>query len=313
MIIFKDYSLNNKRAMTDSDNFDSCSHLESLSYLPEVCSQTSTNNTTICQNVGTLMLFLKIDCYISLAFYPITASLIIIGTILNLFSLYCFLKMNKRNPQNFYLLILSMSDTLNLHINFTLPILRQSETFDDYFRSLNTLCRLTGVLTEFFLIFPTWIVVLLTVERLICLSYPLKRRSFYTQTRAKRSILILTIIVFLLSLYRLRDLKGIDQGSVFSVVACNGTNKPVQFIRNMNLIIWAILPECLTLIMNLIIVYQIKSATQKYQPSCSKAHQLRYNQATKTVLFISVLFLCFHTPTGRIWKFVLKHIFIFNI
>ena len=54
------------------------------------------------------------------------ASLIVIGTILNLFSLYCFLKMNKRNSQNVYLSVLSLADTINLHMNFTFPLLRQS-------------------------------------------------------------------------------------------------------------------------------------------------------------------------------------------
>ncbi|CAF5225163.1 unnamed protein product, partial [Rotaria magnacalcarata] len=99
--------------------------------------------------------------------------------------------MNKRNSQNVYLSVLSLGDTINLQINFTLPMLRQNEAFDDYFRSSTVLCRITGVLAEFFLIFPTWIVVLLTMERLICISWPLKRRSSYTQTRAKISILIL--------------------------------------------------------------------------------------------------------------------------
>ena len=64
------------------------------------------------------------------------------------------------------------------------------------------LCRVNGLLTEFFLIFPTWIVVLLTFERLICILWPLKCHSLYTQKRAKVSIFILAFIVMCLSLYR---------------------------------------------------------------------------------------------------------------
>ncbi|CAF4677651.1 unnamed protein product, partial [Rotaria magnacalcarata] len=70
------------------------------------------------------------------------------------------------------------------------------------------------------------------MERLICISWPLKRRSSYTQTRAKISILILAILVLLLSIYRLFDLKGIDQASVFSVLACNGTHISMDFMRD---------------------------------------------------------------------------------
>jgi hypothetical protein len=211
--------------------------------------------------------------------------------------------MNKRNSQNVYLSVLSLVDTINLHINFTLPMVRRIEKFDDSFRNTKIICRLTGVFTEFFLIFPTWIVVLLTVERLISISWPLKRRPSYAQTRAKISIIILAIIVVFLSLYRLWDVKGIDQVSVFSVVACNGTHQSIAFMRNLNLMIWTIVPECLTLIISLIIIYQIKLATQKFEPHHSKARQLKYNQATKTVLLISILFLIFHTPTGIEVKF----------
>ncbi|CAF2468383.1 unnamed protein product [Rotaria sp. Silwood2] len=283
--------------MGDADVSSSCSHFDPSFYFTTMCRYGSMNNTDACKEMRTWMYVLKVDCYISRVFYPLTAGLIVIGTILNLFSLYCFLKMNKRNSQNVYLSVLSLGDTINLQLNFALPILRQNETFDDYFRNSNILCRLTGVLTEFFLIFPTWIVVLLTMERLICISWPLKRRSSYTQARAKISIIILVIIVTLLSLYRLFDVKGIDQVSVFSVAACNGTHTPFDLMRNLNLMIWTMIPEGFTLIMSLIIIYQIKLATQKFQPNYSKARQLKYNQATKTVLLISILFLIFHTPT----------------
>ncbi|CAM4769966.1 unnamed protein product [Rotaria magnacalcarata] len=284
--------------MNDSDILSVCSEHKLLPYLTAICQYGSSNNIEGCNDFRTLLFFLKADCYISRVFHPITRTLIVIGTILNLFSLFCFLKMNKRNSQNVYLSVLSLGDTINLQINFTLPMLRQNEAFDDYFRSSTVLCRITGVLAEFFLIFPTWIVVLLTMERLICISWPLKRRSSYTQTRAKISILILAILVLLLSIYRLFDLKGIDQASVFSVLACNGTHISMDFMRDLNLMIWTIVPGCFTLIMSLIIIYQIKLVTQKFQPNYSKARQLKYNQATKTVLLISILFLCFHTPMG---------------
>lgn len=282
------------------------------------------NHTNICQNVGLLFdtssrcfddisppnitdcdlmiviyRLILIDCYIERLFLPVAATLILIGTILNLFSLYCFLKMNKRNSQNVYLSILALGDTINLHVNFTIPILRQIDTIDDYFHNSPILCRVNGFLTEFFLIFPTWIVVLLTFERLICVLRPLKCHALYTHKRARISILILIMTVICLCVYRFFDLKGIDQVSVFSIVACDGdTYKALIVVRHINLIVWAILPECLTLIMNLIIIYNIKLATQRFEPLYSQARQAKFNQATKTVLLISILFLIFHTPTG---------------
>ena len=261
----------------------------------------SSPNITDCnQKVFILRLFL-FHCYIDRLFFPTVTSLVVIGTLLNLFSLCCFLKMNKRNSQNVYLSVLSLTDTINLHINFTIPLLRGwSEQIDLFFDSSTVICRINGFFTEFFLIFPTWIIVLLTCERLISIIWPLKCYSLYTHRRAKISILFLAFFIMILCLYRFYDLKGIDQASVFSVTVCDDeSHVDLGIIVKLNLIIWAILPECLTLIMSLIIVYNIKLATQLFQPCQSKARQTKYNQANKTVLLISILFIVCHTPTGE--------------
>jgi hypothetical protein len=286
--------------MGNSNSNSSCAQLELSSVFHALCSGDPMNNSESCKYTAALLLSSKIRCYTDRIFFPSAVILIVIGTILNSFSLYCFRKMKKRDSQYVYLFALSLGDTIGLHLSFTLPILRQIGRFDDFFRSSKFLCGITGVLTESFLIFPTWIVVILTIERLIYTINPLGRSSLYTerQRRAKTSIIILAIIVVLLSLYRVVDFKGIDQVSVFAVAACNETHKPITFIRNINLMIWTILPECFTLIISLVIVYEIKLATKKFHPSYSKIHRSKYNQATKTVLLISILFLLFHTPTG---------------
>ncbi|CAF1215125.1 unnamed protein product [Adineta steineri] len=287
--------------MNETNQTNICKDIEILLDLSPTCFiDIPRPNFTDCDKALSIYRLILVNCYIEKLFYPTAAILVIIGTILNLFSLYCFLKMNKRNSQNVYLSVLSLTDTINLQVNFTIPLLRKIEKIDDIFEHSYILCRAVGFLTEFFLIFPTWIVVLLTLERLICILLPLKCYSLYTHKRAKISIFILALTVICLCLYRFFDLKGIDQVSVFSVTACgdDAPNINWDIMRSFNLIIWAILPECLTLIMSLIIIYNIKLATQQFEPCYSKARQTKYNQATKTVLLISVLFLIFHTPTG---------------
>ena len=285
--------------MPDSESAMSCS--QQSENLRNFCVNSSAGSSTSCEDVKIFAFSLMVDCYFKQVFYSLASMLIFIGTILNLFSLYCFWKMNKRHSTNVYLSVLSLGDTINLHVNFTLPLVRRWGLLDNAFRSSLCLCRIMGVLTEFFLIFPTWIVVLLTMEPLIPILWPSKRHVSYAQRRAKLSVVALIIIVFGLSLYRLYDLKGIDQVSVFSVVACNGsTEETVPAMRNFNLIIWSILPECFTLVLSLIIVYKIKVAKKHFNKADSKAVTAKYNQATKTVLLISILFFVFHTPTGEL-------------
>jgi len=290
--------------MMISNQTNICKDIETIFDTSSSCFDgVPTPNLTDCDLLILIYRFIIIDCYIERLFYPIAGCLIFIGTVLNLFSLYCFLKMNKRNSQNVYLSALSLGDTISLHVNFTIPLLRQIEVINNYFDTISILCRLNGFLTEFFLIFPTWIVVLLTFERLICILWPLKCYSLYTHKRAKSSIFILAVIVMCLCIYRFFDVKGIDQTNVFAIAACDNSESEsktgkLKIISYINLFVWAILPEFLTLIMNLFIIYNIKLATQKFEPFYSKARQTKYNQATKTVLLISILFLIFHTPTG---------------
>jgi len=286
--------------MTNSNQTNICKDIDVLFDTSSSCFEdVRPPNITDCHLLILIHRWILIDCYIERLFFPTAATLVCLGTVLNLFSLYCFLKMNKRNSQNVYLSALSLGDTINLHVNFTIPLLRQINRIDDIFNNFSILCKVNSFLTEFFLIYPTWIVVLLTFERLICILWPLKCYSLYTHKRAKVSIFILALIVMCLCFYRFYDVKGIDQTSVFAVAACGGdSSMTYPVIRYLNLIIWAILPEVLTLIMNLIIIYNIKLATQKFEPFYSKARQTKYNQATKTVLLISVLFLICHTPTG---------------
>ncbi|CAF1078574.1 unnamed protein product [Adineta ricciae] len=281
----------------DSASIKTC--LRMVTYLLDYCANGSTSNNETCKHIDTIARVVTVDCYMNQTVYPyVVLFILLVGTILNLLSLYCFLKTNKRNSQNVYLSALSLGDTINLHINFGLPMLRKFDAFDTAFRQYVIVCRLTGILTEFFLIFPTWIVVLLTIERLVTISWPTRNRPAYTQTQAIISVMTLVICVFLLSLYRLSDLKGIDQLSVFSITACSDGNDSFEWVRNVNLIIWTILPECLTFLMSLIIIYQIKSVTRNMHSNSSKVHRSQYNQATKTVLLIAILFLLFHTPTG---------------
>ncbi|UJR23113.1 hypothetical protein I4U23_026134 [Adineta vaga] len=257
------------------------------------------NDTEHCEDIQYLLFGLTIDCYITPIFYVLTVIFIVIGTLLNPLSIYCFFKMYKRDSQNIFLYVLSISDTINLHINFALPMIRHWELFDDYFRNWEPICRLVGVLTEFFLIFPAWLLVLLTIDRLIYILRLFTRRLSYTRRRAKISLLILAIFVLCLSMYRFYDVKGIDQSSVFAIITCNSTHHSILLMRNINLLIWTIFPLCCTLILSLIMIYEINTAKEKYETNSGQQRTLKWDRATKTTLLISILFpTLFHTPTG---------------
>ena len=224
------------------------------------------------------------------------ASLTVIGTVLNSFSFLCFWNITKRRQLNIYLLALSLGDIINLQVNFTFPLLRTRPYIDVAFRGLNRLCRLTCIVSEFFLIFPTWIVVLLTLEGWTFIRYPARRKSWQDRRRAKKYIGGLIIIVLALSIYRWWDSKGIDQVSVFAVLACNDDHEDLYYLSHINMILWSILPECCTLISSFIFVNRMRSGA-------SFSKESRLGQANRIVLLVSILFMVCHTPTGTVVSF----------
>src|SRR4051794_31459631 len=121
------------KEMVPSNHTNICKDIEILFDLSSKCfDDIQAPNITNCDLLILIHRWILIDCYIGRLFFPTAASLVIIGTVLNLFSLYCFLKMNKRNSQNVYLSALSLGDTINLHVNFTIPLLRQIDRIDGY-------------------------------------------------------------------------------------------------------------------------------------------------------------------------------------
>ncbi|CAF0814008.1 unnamed protein product [Didymodactylos carnosus] len=288
---------------TFADAFIGC-YPNDARYASEIlvlCNQYHGYNSIVCKWVKQIFIA---DCYLSSFFYHLTAIFVIIGTILNCFSLYCFIKITKRNSQNIYLSAISLADTINLHTNFSIPLLRYfSINFDRLFKRSAWICQIHSFTTEFFIIFPTWLIVLVTLERLISIVWPLKRHYLCTRNRAKIYISLLAFICILLSSYRLLNETGIDHVSVFRVATCHKAKNNFIWLRDLNLIIWAIVPECLSFFMNLIIISVIRRTTHKLEHFYPEAKVIQHNQATKTVLLISCLFLICHTPTGVVIGF----------
>ena len=283
--------------MINLDEIFQCSR--NATNISDLCTNDSINAAGNCQSMPFFIFLLQADCYTKPIFFSLSALLTVIGTVLNLCSSFCFWKIIKRRPQYIYLLALSIGDTINLQVNFTLPLLRKSNYIDVSFRGFNRLCRLTGVVTEFFLIFPTWIVVLLALEGWIFLRQQPRCSSAQNRRRVKAFIASLVIGVLLLSIYRWWDSKGIDQLSVFAVFACNDEHEGRFYFSHINLILWSVLPECCTLILILIIVNRVKLTRDRMKPEARVIRRKEYNQVNRIALFVSILFIICHTPTGK--------------
>jgi hypothetical protein len=67
---------------------------------------------------------------------------------------------------------------------------------------------------------------------------------------------------------------------------------------NFSTIMWAIVPEFLTLLMNIFIIQKINVTTRPQKQFYPTERTRRITQATRVVLALSIIFIVFNSPTG---------------
>lgn len=243
--------------------------------------------------------------------------IVVFGTLFNLLNFGCFYRMKKRNSQNIYLGALSLADLFNIQINILIPLLsRLAGSYEfslksylkentlklfekDFSEELNDfLCTLNGYLVEVCLLMPVWIMVILATERFFSIMWPLRKNIFSTRKHAKITLAILTAIVLTWSLFKL-ETAGVETYSTFEKYPNNGgRNVTLPTLVNISTTLWAIIPEFVTLILNLLIIKQIKITTSPHKKFYPSEHSKKITQATRVVIFLSIIFISLISPTG---------------
>ncbi|CAF0861631.1 unnamed protein product [Brachionus calyciflorus] len=242
---------------------------------------------------------------------------IILGTFFNILNFGCFYRMKKRNSQNIYLGALSLSELFNLHINILVPLLIRLA--DNYNFSLKNYIKyftlkiinkdysilimsflniLNGYLVEVCLLAPVWIMVILASERFFCIMWPFKKNLFSTRKNAKKILFVVLICIFTWSMFKFKT-AGIEYYSAFDKLPnFNRSEIKYPFLVNISTVLWAIIPEFLTLLLNLLIINQIKLTTKIHKKFYPLEHSKKITQATRVVIFLSVIFIVLISPTG---------------
>lgn len=157
------------------------------------------------------------------------------------------------------------------------------------------------------MLIPVWIMVILALERFISITWPLRKNILSTRKQAKRALFILISIISLWCTFKFLT-AGVEEFSTFhgwdEEDQSNPTSKECQ--RNLTLttlvntstIMWAIVPEFLTLVLNLFIIHRIRLTTNLNGKFYSSERTRRITQATRVVLFLSVIFVLLISPTG---------------
>lgn len=268
------------------------------------------------QTMDNLKYLRKIHSYTHNVLIGYSVFVIVVGSCLNVLNFACFYRMKKRNAQNIYLGALSIADLLNIFINILIPLSLSSGeihikknlknlteylfTKDLSYGSFMFLCTFYSYLVEVCLHLPVWIMVVLSFERFISIMWPFRQNLLSTRKQAKKMLIILISVILLWCMFKFKT-AGIEKYSTFNmkktVEACQ-RDLTLPTIVNISTTLWAIVPEFLTLILNLLIIHRIKITTNQHRQFYPTERSKKITQATRVVLLLSIIFVLLISPTG---------------
>lgn len=149
---------------------------------------------------------------------------------------------------------------------------------------------------------PVWIMVVLAAERFLSIMWPFRKNVFSTRRHAKLTLAFVSCVIFVWSLYKLAT-PGVEVHSTFITEYPTPLreicNRPINVsLVNFSTVLWAIVPEFLTLLLNLLIVKRIKTTTDPQKHFYPSERSKRITQATRVVLLLSIIFIASNSPTG---------------
>lgn len=153
--------------------------------------------------------------------------------------------------------------------------------------------------------------VILALERFFSITWPLRNNTLSTRKQAKRTLIILISVILLWCTFKI-ETAGIEKFSTFKEhnekTALCDRRMTLTTMVNISTVLWAIVPEFLTLVFNLFIIHRIRLTTHLNGRFYSSERTRKMTQATRVVLFLSIIFVLLISPTGIliIFDFIYK-------
>lgn len=115
----------------------------------------------------------------------------ITGTILNFINVIILAKLIPKSSYYIHLTALAIGDFGNCLFNFGQGLLRvYIKEFDEIFVKYKGFCIFHSMCIDFFCLIPVWMVCIITAQKLVSLTWPLKSVSWITRTTVKRIVII---------------------------------------------------------------------------------------------------------------------------
>lgn len=187
-----------------------------------------------------------------------------IGTICNILTFIVMRRKRMRHQSTyFYMAVLAVADELVLIcgcLNFWVYVY----TSQTLLIVSALLCKLISVALYATFHFSVWMVVTMTIERFIAVTYPLQASSWCTVKRAKLATFIIAIFILFLNFHFLFTHTLVKDGET---VGCQPIEPFVAFVVKVwpwiDASVYSVIPFSLLILFNILIVHNLMKATKK--------------------------------------------------
>ena len=233
--------------------------------------------------------------FIKIYFTPI---LLFVGTFGNIISFVVFSQPTlKHSTTAFYFRILAIADTLAL--NFGLWPNWMRDCFGKYIYPItDTSCRIQIYLRYTLPDCGVWVLVIMTIERLVGVLWPHHVRTIFTWHRVRISVVVMAIIIAAVNIPSLW-VATVDNGNM-SVYPCKAANQPLAFEiwPWIDLTIYSLLPFLIMMSCAVVIIFTVyrRQRMLSRRGSINDTRGSQVKTLTVTLLIVVFVFLLLTSP-----------------
>ena len=235
-----------------------------------------------------------------------TPIMMCIGTVGNLLSAVVLLRRSfRKTTMSFYLMCLAATDTMILYMVVLPKWLMEYGVFLDSYSSFT--CKLAMFLSFFLPHLDSWLIVNLTLERLVAVMFPFKCRDWFTKSRAAVYLLITVFVLFCINEHFFWTFTLQPAGTVCYLF---------PHYKYFYLFIWtwismcvfSIIPSLIMIILNTCICVRLFASHSMHSTS-NQAHEqslMRLKRTVGVLLVVCIVFIVSSLP-GSIWQIIIYH------
>ena len=227
-----------------------------------------------------------------------TPFLLFVGSFGNMISFVVFSRLSLcESAPAFYIRVLAVADSLALNVGLW-PNWMKNAFNKPLYPFTDVTCRIQTYLRYVLPDFAVWILVIMTVERLVAVCRPHRVRLIFTRTVIRGSLLTMILVISIINIPAI----FITSSNNKNDPACEAVNVELGYViwPWVDLTIYCFLPSAIIITCNSVMIYTIMRRQKAMSRRTSTGSETGYIMAAMTVILltVTVVFILLTVPFG---------------